>query len=120
VAVSGRQRIVPASTGLLLGWTGIAALVNAASVATSRGVRPRSTATVTAESALLLAGACALTGIVASSRRGAVPVAATTGWALATIAATARPPATRIAAGGGLLAVGAALISRVKRDRPRH
>src|SRR5687768_12545206 len=57
---TGAQRVIPVSTGLLLGWTGVAALVNAASVVTPRHVEPTARPVVLAESGALLAGAATI------------------------------------------------------------
>ncbi|GII79963.1 hypothetical protein Sru01_49450 [Sphaerisporangium rufum] len=112
---AGAQRLVPVGTGLLLGWTGVAAIVNAVSVATR--VPPRSRPAVITAVSALLAGAGGLAGVVRTSRQGALPVAATAGWALGTVAATSPSRPARAAAGAGLLAVIGALAANLRKRR---
>ncbi len=110
-SLAGRAASV--STGMLLGWTGAATLVNAASVAGSLGADPGSSTTVAASSSALGAGAVAAATAVTRSRRGALPLASTAGWALGTIATSERPASVRVVAAAGLVAVVAAAVRRV-------
>lgn len=102
--VASVPSIAPHSVGLLLGWTGVAAVVNAFAVR-------RSPAPARASAAAVVAASAALAAAVATSRRGSVAVAAAGGWALSTLALyrkrtlVARSSA---AVGAGMLAVSAA------------
>lgn len=116
----GLERLAPASTGLLLGWIGLAAAVNVASVAQRLGVdaqSPTTTATWTA-TALGVSGAAAFT--ILRSRHGFLPLAASAGWGLVTTAASAQRP--RLARTGALLGALTVLVSavvRLRRSDPR-
>jgi hypothetical protein len=106
-------RATAVSTGLLLGWTALASVVN---IAASRPDR-NSPRTVGASTAGLLAVCGLVAGVVARSERGALPLAAAAGWGLATTAATAGKPAgaraaAAFGAAGVLIAAGGRLLSR--------
>lgn len=116
-AESPAGRASSISTGMLLGWSGVATLVNASSAATSLGVDPDAPAVVRGSAGLLAAGAIAATAAVASSRRGALPLASTIGWALVTIAASPRPALVRGVSASGLVAVVGGAVASVLRGR---
>jgi hypothetical protein len=118
-AAEGIERLAPASTGLLLGWIGLAAVVNTASVAQRLGVAADEPATT----ALWSSAAAGVAGLAASgilrSRHGYLPLAASVVWGLATTAATPeRPPLARIGALVGTLAVAGASVARLRRGGP--
>jgi hypothetical protein len=79
----GSGGLAPHSTGLLLGWTSVASVVNAFAVR-RRQPDPRTSAAAVVGAATLLAA------VVATSRRGYVAVAAAGGWALVTNAVNPR------------------------------
>ena len=94
------------ATGLLLGWTALAATVNA--IAARR--RPTSPSVAAGSAAAVAAAVCAT---VLSSRRGYVPLAAATAWGLGTTALTShRPAVVRAVAGLGTAGVCAAAARR--------
>jgi hypothetical protein len=97
--------VTPVSTGLLLGWTALASAVNI--VAARAEVRtPVATAGLVAVSAVV-------SGAVAGSRRGGLPVALASGWGLVTLALSRRRPrGVRLAAALSAAAVGAAAVGR--------
>lgn len=102
-------RTASTSTAMLLGWASVATLVDAASTATRAGVDLRAPSTLAVSAGGLGVGAGVLAAAVARSRRGALPLAATSGWALLTIATSPRPVPVRVVAGIGLAAIGAGL-----------
>lgn len=92
------------STGLLFGWTSVAAIVNAFAL------RPRSG---TAAPLAVVGGAAALSAVIAASRHSYTSIALAGGWALATSAANpSRRTRTRL-----LSAAGAALIVTATANR---
>ncbi len=106
----GGGGIAPHSTGLLLGWTGVASVVNAFAVRRHRGGRPGVTASAVVGASVLLAT------LVATSRRGYVAVAAAGGWALVTNALNpARTRHSRLAT-----ALGAAVLATTAAVKVRH
>ncbi|MFF5081677.1 hypothetical protein ACFY36_31900 [Actinoplanes sp. NPDC000266] len=112
----GPTTITATSTGLLLGWTALASVVNVVAARPSRNT-PR---TVPAATAALLATAAAVTTAVTRSRRGGRAVALTSAWGLATLAATRRRPTTvRAAATTGAAAITAAALTTAT-DRGRR
>ncbi|GIJ73477.1 hypothetical protein [Virgisporangium ochraceum] len=96
----GDAGIAPHSTGLLLGWTSVASVVNIVAVR-GRPLPARATASVVVGAAALLST------VVATSRRGYVAVAAAGGWALVTNALNPRRTRTARAAN----ALGATLLA---------
>lgn len=104
-----------ASTGMLLGWTSIATLVNYSSVATARGNDPDSPRSVAISSASLILAGASLATLVSRSNRGGYTAASTSGWALLTLAATRRPSQVRVAAATSLVALGAGVATRLKK-----
>jgi hypothetical protein len=96
----GDAGIAPHSTGMLLGWTSVASVVNVVAVR-GRPLSARATASVVVGAAALLST------VVATSRRGYVAVAAAGGWALVTNALNPRRTRTGRAAN----ALGATLLA---------
>jgi hypothetical protein len=109
--------ITSSSTGLLLGWTALASVVNLAAGAVLAGAGRSSPRTVVGSVLGLLGASGAVAGAVARSDRGTFPVAVASGWGLVTLAATSRRPlGVRVAA-----ALGAAgIITAALRKRGRH
>ncbi|WP_035855502.1 hypothetical protein [Cryptosporangium arvum] len=110
-------RATPVGTGLLLGWTTLASAVNLAAGANLSGAGKESPRTVRSSAAGLLAVCAAVAAGVAASRRGAGPVAATSGWGLLTTALSpTRPRGVRAVAATGAAAIAAGLaVSRARR-----
>ncbi|XVU20960.1 hypothetical protein ACQPZJ_27235 [Actinoplanes sp. CA-054009] len=107
-AASGPTTITATSTGLLLGWTALAGVINVVAARPTRNA-PR---TVSAATAGLLATAAAVAAAVTRSRRGGRAVALTSAWGLTTLAATRkRPTAVRAAAATGAAAIASAAVS---------
>jgi hypothetical protein len=92
------------ATGLLLGWTSVATVVNVASALRLDGRRRGS---VAASAAALVGTSLAMREVVRRSRRGGLAVAATSTWGLAGAAVGARSSRLVRAAG----AVGVALVA---------
>lgn len=119
VHAAGIERLAPASTGLLLGWTGLAVVVNAASVAQDLGVDADAPTTTAAWTATAVGVATAAAIAILRSRHGYLPLSASVGWGLITTAATPeRPRLARIGAFAGALVVAAASLVRLRRARP--
>lgn len=119
--VTGWSRVIPISTGLLLGWTALASTVNLAAGALLLGVRKSSPRTVATSTVGLLAISAAGAGTVAASRHGSTPLAITLSWGLGTIAATSgKPLAVRVAAAAGGVAVAAAATRRETTNRRKR
>lgn len=117
---AGIDRLAPASTGLLLGWIGLASVVNTATVAQRLGAAPDAPVTtgLWTASAVGVAGLAAAT--ILRSRHGALPLAASVGWGLGTTAATlGRPRLARAGALAGTIAVAAASVARLLRPSTR-
>ncbi|MBM2619895.1 hypothetical protein JIG36_30725 [Actinoplanes sp. LDG1-06] len=105
---SGWAAATPVSTGLLLGWTALASVVNVAAGAVASGAPKSSPRNVAASTAALIAASTAVSASVVRSRRGGVPFALTAAWGLATTALSrGRPRAVRLAAAAGAIAVSA-------------
>ncbi|MDG4823401.1 hypothetical protein O7635_16210 [Asanoa sp. WMMD1127] len=116
-APTGWAAVTPASTGLLLGWTALASVVNVAAGARLAGAPPTAPRTIAASTAGLVVAGATLAGAVAKSRRGRVPLATAAGWGLLTTALTSRrPTAVRLAAATAAAAIAAALAR--PRSRP--
>jgi hypothetical protein len=112
----GLAAVAPASTGLLLGWTGLAATVNLFADARRRGADPGSPATVAAAAAGVALVATGAAAAVSRSRQGFLPLAAAVAWGLGTTAATPhRPRVVRLVAGLGASAAVAAAAGRARR-----
>lgn len=117
----GAERIAVDSTGLLLGWTSVASVVNV--FATQRRA-PLATTTRTGRNTarLAIAGAAAvLSALIATSRRGYTSIALASTWALATNAANPeRTTRTRqINAAGAFLIAGVTAL-KLRRSRQRR
>jgi hypothetical protein len=116
----GAEAIASASTGLLLGWTSLAATVNVAAGARILGADPTSPATIALSTIAAVGVAAVICATTLRSDRGFVPLAAATVWGLATTALTAaRPPVVRSGAALGTIAVTAAAAIRASARRPR-
>jgi hypothetical protein len=104
--------VAAGSTGLLLGWTALAATVNAFAAVRARGGNP--VPEVAASAAGGVAAVVAAT--VAASRRGWLPLAAATAWGLGTTAGDgSRPRVVRAVAAAGAAAVAGAAVFRSRR-----
>ncbi|MEU8608927.1 hypothetical protein AB0C29_13090 [Actinoplanes sp. NPDC048791] len=108
------------STGLLLGWTVLASAVNVAAGALVAGADKTSPRTVASSAAGLLAVSGAVAAAAAGGDRGWLPLAAASGWGLATTAVTTgRPKGVRAAAALGAAGVAAiALRKSLSRRTP--
>jgi hypothetical protein len=114
---TGAERLAATSTGLLLGWTSLASTINVLAASQLLGARPASRGSRTAAIAAALAVSGALGVTARRSRQGAVPLASTSTWGLATIALDGRRPrAVRATAALGALAVASG--ARSGRARP--
>lgn len=117
-APRGPDRIAPESTGLLLGWMGLAAVVNVAAGAKAQGAAPRSGAAVAASAAALLGAATAIAATVKESQRGYIPLGSATVWGLATTAATrSRPAVVRLGAALGSALITSSVANRIAQRR---
>ncbi|XVV17127.1 hypothetical protein ACQP2X_22940 [Actinoplanes sp. CA-131856] len=106
---AGPTTITATSTGLLLGWTALASVINLVAARPTRNT-PR---TVSAATAALVATAAAVATAVTRSRRGGRAVALTSAWGLTTLAATRKRPTTvRAAAATGAAAIVAAAVTK--------
>ncbi|TQS42582.1 hypothetical protein [Cryptosporangium phraense] len=116
-AARGLAGVTPVSTGLLAGWTTLASVVNVAAGANLAGASAGSPRTVARSAAALVAVSGAVAVGVATSRRGALSLAAAAGWGLITLALTpGRPRSVRWSAAAGASAVGmGALVARRRR-----
>ncbi len=107
------ESIASVSTGALLGWTALAAVVNLSVGTQLLGADPASRAGVLGSTLGAVAVAGAVAATVAASRRGHLPLAATATWGLVTTAADGRRPMTaRLGAGLGAAGVVAAAVAR--------
>ena len=112
----GIERLAPAGTGLLLGWIGLASVVNTASVAQRLGAEPDAPVTTGLWTAAAVGVASLAAVTISRSRHGALPLAASVGWGLGTTAVTpGRPRVARAGALAGTLAVAAASGARLLR-----
>lgn len=109
---TGTDRLVAISTGLLTGWTALAAAVNVAAVLASRGADLSTPRATTALAGAVLSVAASVSAAVGRSRRGGMPLAAATSWGLATLAATTRSNAIRASAATSAAALIATAITR--------
>ncbi|MEU8386089.1 hypothetical protein [Streptosporangium sp. NPDC048865] len=117
----GTERLAARSTGLLLGWTGVASVVNAFAVQ-RRGRLAPTTRTGRNAARLAVAGAsAALSATIATSRHGYVPIALACVWALGTGAANPeRTPLTRQVDAAAAALVAGATAARLRRTGERH
>lgn len=112
---SGAARLVAGSNGLLLGWTSLAAAINTADVLNSLlGWDPRSGFGRVLSLSLVGAASLGVSAAVGTSRRASLPVAATTGWGLSTLAFTTPLRAVATTAGGGLAALSVGAIASAR------
>jgi hypothetical protein len=112
------NRLAVGSNGMLLGWTGLAASINTADVLLDvLKINPDSRRGQALSLGMVGAAAAGVTAVVASSGRGAAPVALTTLWGLTTLAANT--PRRSVRAGGWLAAAGVAggLLYRTARSK---
>ncbi|MGC5011976.1 hypothetical protein ACLQ2R_14525 [Streptosporangium sp. DT93] len=112
----GTERLRAHSAGLLLGWTGVASVVNAFAVQ-RRGRFATTTRTGRNTARLAVAGAAALlSAAIATSRYGHTSIALAGTWALATSAANpARTPRTRQVNAAAAALVAATTATRLRR-----
>lgn len=95
-----------ASTGLLLGWTSLAATVNLSAATQLLGAQAGSRTSIRLSALAAATTATALAVSVSRSRRGFVPLASASTWGLATTALDRRRPVlTRVVAGAGAAAI---------------
>jgi hypothetical protein len=119
VHAAGIERLAPASTGLLLGWIGLAVAVNSASVAQDLGIDADAPTTTALWTTTAVGVATATAVAILRSRHGFLPLAASVGWGLVTTAATpGRPRLARVGALAGTLVVAAASLVRLRRASP--
>jgi hypothetical protein len=110
------ETLASVTTGLLLGWTALAAVVNLSVGTQLLGADPTSRRSVVGSTLAVVAAAGGLAGVVATSRRGHLPLALTATWGLATTASDPRRPVTaRI--GTGLGAGGVVLAALARQSR---
>lgn len=109
----GGDPVAAGATGLLLGWTALAATVNVFAAVRAGGGSP-----APAVAAAAAGGVAALAAAtVAGSRRGWLPLAAATAWGLATTAGDgSRPRFVRAVAAAGAAAVTVAAVGRFFRN----
>lgn len=118
VDAAGIERLAPASTGLLLGWIGLAVAVNGASVAQDLGVDADAPLTTALWTTTAVGVAAAAASAILRSRHGFLPLSASVGWGLATTAATpGRPRLARMGALAGTLLVAVAGLVRLRRGQ---
>ena len=103
---SDKDSIASVSTGLLLGWTGLAATVNLSVGTQLLGADATSKPSVVASTLAAVGAAGTLAAVIGRSRRGYVPLAAASAWGLLTTAVDARRTATTRSG----TAIGAAVI----------
>ncbi|MET0965031.1 MAG: hypothetical protein ABWZ02_01465 [Nakamurella sp.] len=120
VDARGARKLVPISSGLLFGWTSVAAVVNAFSVGRN-GNPVTSTRTGRNAARLAVAGAAsALTAVVTASTRGYTSVAVAGTWALATSSTDRRRTiGTRLISGTAAAALAATTTVKLWRCRAR-
>lgn len=116
----GKESIASVSTGLLLGWTGLAATVNLSAGTQLLGADATSGPSVVGSTLAALGAAGALAAIVGRSRRGHLSLAAASTWGLLTTAADARRTATaRIGTATGAAAILSATVAKALRRSRR-
>ena len=116
-----RGSLASASTGLLLGWTSLAATVNLSAGTQLRGADPGSTASVTFSTLAAAAAAGGLCAVIAVSRRAYLPLATAAVWGFATTALDRkRTPVARLGtaiSAAAIVATAAARTIRLRRVR---
>lgn len=117
----GAERLATHSTGLLLGWTSLASVVNAFAVQRHDTFAPTTRTGRNTARLAVAGGAVVLSSIVAASRHGYTSIALAGTWALATSAANPqRTSRTRqVSAAAAALLVATTAI-RLRRSRRRH
>lgn len=115
----GTETITSASTGLLLGWTSLAATVNLSAASQLIGARAQSAASIRASAAGSAAASAVLAVAVTRSQRGYLPLASAAVWGLATTALDRRRPTlVRITSAAGVVAISsAATLTAIRRRR---
>ncbi len=109
-----QESVASVSTGMLLGWPALAAVVNLSVGTQLLGVEATSSAAVVGSAVAAAGIGAGLAATVAVSRRGHLPLAATATWGLATTALDRRRLATaRLGTGLGAAAVLVAAVARV-------
>jgi hypothetical protein len=109
----GPDRVAPESTGLLLGWMSLAAVVNLAAGAKAQGATSSSMLVVAASTVGVLGAAAAVATTVQRSQRGYVPLGSATVWGLATTALIrSRPPIVRLGTALGSVLVTISVLAR--------
>lgn len=107
------------STGLLLGWTGLAATVILSAGTQLLGADPTSRSSVRASTLGAGVTAAALCRLIHGSNRGYLPLAGSALWGLTTTALDAkRPLFSRLGAATGAVGVLASALERVRARRP--
>ncbi len=115
---SGGETVTSLSTGLLLGWTALASVVNLSAATQWVGADPRSRASVLGSAAGAVTAAGVLAGVVGRSRRGYLTLAAASAWGLGSTALDARRAATvRLGTAGGATTLVLAAASTLVRRR---
>jgi hypothetical protein len=118
---SDKDSIASVSTGLLLGWTGLAATVNLSAGTQLLGTDATSKTSVVGSTLAALGAAGVLAAAVGRSRRGYLPLAASSAWGLLTTAADGRRTVTaRVGTAVGAAAVLAAASAKAFRLRRRR
>lgn len=109
----GPETIPAVSTGLLLGWTSLASVVNLSAATRLAGADPTSRRSVALSALGSAFAAAALTGVIARSRRGFIALAASSAWGLTTTATDRRRPTlTRIGAALGAASIVGSAVAR--------
>lgn len=109
-----------ASTGLLLGWTSLAATVNVSAVTQLLGAQAGSRTSIRLSALAAATTATALAVVVSRSRRGFVPLASAATWGLATTALDRRRPVlSRVVAGAGAAAIALSAAVNLRSGNPR-
>ena len=116
-APTGADRIAPASTGMLLGWTSLAALIELSVRATAAGTAQTSGKNV-AETAAAVGLSAALSMGILRSNYGFIPLGAAATWGLGTTSLVrARPTVARIGSAVGASLVAASTVIRARQRR---
>ena len=110
---SDKDSIASVSTGLLLGWTALAATVNLSAGTQLLGVDATSKPSIVMSTLAAVGAAGALAAVIGRSRRGYLPLAASSTWGLLTTAADTKRTATaRIGTATGAAAILAAVAAK--------
>lgn len=114
------ESIASLSTGLLLGWTGLAATVNLSAGTQLLGADATSKTSVVLSTLGAVGASGALAAVIDRSRRGYLPLAAASLWGLLTTAADTKRTATaRSGTAIGAAAILATTVNRVLRGDRR-